>query len=557
MKTDITFKSLGVSVETLSVLEKKGFTNASEIQAKILPLVLQTEEKHDIIGISQTGSGKTGAFGIGILDKIKIGNKTPKVIILTPTRELAIQVTEELKSFTSKRLKIRTVYGGTPLQGQIREVKQGVDIVVGTPGRVLDLLSRKALILSQIEYFVLDEADEMLKMGFIEPIEEIMSKMPKEKQVFLFSATMPPKIKALSKKYMKNQIIIEVKKKFESKANITQLFYPATRFQKMDILSNIIDSSDFFYGVVFCMTKKDVEEVTQNLKNNGYSANCIHGDIQQSKREKVLKSFKDQKITILVATDVAARGIDVQDLTHVINYTLPKENENYVHRIGRTGRAGKKGTAISFVAPRQQFVLRELERLTKGTIEKYIMPNQHEIAEKKIQNQKDEFKKIITEFKSSKANEDLKNELLNEFDTDLIINALISKISKKATTKKYENFDDNESYQNNNGKRNDRRDRRGGNDRDRNSKGKFDKKIGGKSIRLFIAKGTNQGITNRELFSLLEKKSRISIDGEDIKISDKFSFVTVPEEQANKIIQSFKGDGDRRPLVTKAEKSRR
>lgn len=363
MSEQITFDKLGLSKQVLDTITKKGFEVPSEIQARIIPLVL--EKKHDIIGVSKTGSGKTASFGLPLIDLIKQTGRNPKVIILAPTRELALQVTSEMNSFKGKsKLKMLTVYGGAAIRTQISELKQGIDIVVGTPGRVLDLIDRKALKLQEVEYFILDEADEMLKMGFIEDIETIFQTTPKNKKVLLFSATMPEKIKRLSKKYMQNQLIIEANEKVHAKLNIEQKYFVVKREEKFPMIKNIIENTKFFYGIIFCMTKSDVNELTQKIKRSGFSADCIHGDIPQSKRERILKGFRDQKITVLVATDVAARGIDVSNLTHVINHSLPKETEIYTHRIGRTGRAGKSGIAISLITPKQMFMLKEIEKLT-------------------------------------------------------------------------------------------------------------------------------------------------------------------------------------------------
>ena len=366
----ITFEKLHLRREILDSLNKKGYENPTEIQEKIIPVVL--ENRQDIIGVSKTGSGKTGAFGLPILNLLKQEGKEVKVLVLTPTRELALQVSKELNSFSPKRqTRILEVYGGTSINRQIFSLKKGgVDIVVGTPGRVLDLIKRKVLILSKITHFVLDEADEMLNMGFIDDIERIFKNTNEDKKVLLFSATMPQKIKNLSKKYMKNQTIIEIKHSEETKVNIKQEFYILRRQEKLPIISKIIENTKFFYGIIFCQTKRDVNDLTYDLRKKGYKADCIHGDISQAKRERILAQFRKQKINVLVATDVAARGIDINDLTHVINHSVSKEIENYVHRIGRVGRAGKSGIAISFFSSNQKYIIPELEKLANSKFEK-------------------------------------------------------------------------------------------------------------------------------------------------------------------------------------------
>lgn len=530
-----TFNDFNLSPDVVDSIKRKGFTIPSEIQLKVIPLVL--ENKHDIIGVSHTGSGKTASFGLPIVDKIDKGNKFPKAIILAPTRELALQVTSELISYSGKkRLNITTVYGGTSISTQISDLKKGVDIVVGTPGRILDLIERKVLKLNEIQYFVLDEADEMLRMGFVEDIELIFEQTPKEKRVLLFSATMPDRIKQLSKKYMKNQLIVEVDKKIEAnKADIHQSYFVLRISEKFDMLCKIIDSNDFFYGIVFCMTKMDVDDLTQKLRKAGYNADCIHGDINQSRREKILGKFRDLKINILVATDVAARGIDVNDLTHVINYSLPKETENYIHRIGRTGRAGKKGEAISFVTTKQEFMIREIEKLTKSKLEKGKLPNAEQIAEKKEINKKKEFKTIVEADKAGTyINEAI--ELIGEYGAEKVVAALMAKIKSRSENKEYSSSGSGS-----------------------NSRGNFEKnyeKSDGESklgrqetVRLFIAKGKENNFDKRELFNYLEKESGIRIDGESVKINGKFSFITVPKKQAEIILTHFKNKGGSRSLI--------
>ena len=369
MNTQNDFKELGLSPKILETIRKKGFKNPSEIQSRIIPLVF--EDKYDIIGISQTGSGKTGSFALPIIDRLNEKGNFIKVIILTPTRELAIQVKNEVGEFIGdKKLKTISVYGGDSIKKQIGLLRRGVDIIVGTPGRILDLIDRKCLKLENIKYFVLDEADEMLKMGFLEPIEKIFNKTPKDKRVLLFSATMPDKIKQLSKKYMKNQKIIEVKKDNKEIENIEQSYYILKPYEKLSILLKVLDNSKFFYGIIFCQRKVDVDNLTKKLKMKRKNVECIHGDIVQSKRERILKSFRKQKIDILIATDVASRGIDIKDLSHVINYSMPIEIDSYIHRIGRTARAGKKGKAISFITIKEHHLIKKIEKVTKSNIKK-------------------------------------------------------------------------------------------------------------------------------------------------------------------------------------------
>ncbi len=379
MNSEIPFHDLGLSPELLETIEKKGFEKASEIQAKAIPLIL--ENKRDLVGIAQTGTGKTAAFGLPMMDLISTDNTHVKTIILAPTRELALQVTKELDFFKgAKKLKTLTVYGGQPISYQIKDLKRGIDIVVGTPGRVLDLINRGVLHLDKIEFFVLDEADEMLKMGFIDDMELILQKTPKNKRTLLFSATMPPRIKSLLPKYMQDPVTVEVKRTEDSRANIEQIYHIVRLHSKFEVIKNIIELADNFHGIIFAQTKAAVDELTNKFHQEKMDVNCIHGDIQQSAREKILQSFRDRKINILVATDVAARGIDVKDLTHVINHSLPREMDSYTHRIGRTGRAGKTGIAISLIDPREEYKIRQIQKFTGSTITFKPLPNQHDVA---------------------------------------------------------------------------------------------------------------------------------------------------------------------------------
>ena len=384
MSTEIKFNTFKLDNDILEAISKKGFETPSEIQAKVIPLIL--EQKNDIIGIAQTGTGKTAAFGLPSISLLKPTTGTPQILILAPTRELALQVTEELKSFLGKKkAKIMTVYGGAPISTQVSELRRGADVVVGTPGRVVDMIKRGALDLSSLDHFILDEADEMLNMGFVDDLEFIFGSGNNKKKVYLFSATMPKKIRELAKKYMRETTEIRVERKEEAKRNIDQKAIIVKHSHKESALITLASILDPFYAIVFCKTKQDVEEVTQSLKQHKILASCIHGDIAQNKREKILQQFRDFKLDVLVATDVAARGIDIEHLTHVINYSIPQELETYVHRIGRVGRAGKTGTSITFVTPRETRVINELERITKTSITMDTLPTRDDIEAKKIE----------------------------------------------------------------------------------------------------------------------------------------------------------------------------
>ena len=418
------FRELGLSETMLESLRKKGFEEPTAIQAKTIPFLISSTK--DLIGKAQTGTGKTGAFGIPIIENIVSQSKKVQALILVPTRELAIQVTEELSSFAeNQKTQIIAVYGGQPIERQIARLQRGVDIVVGTPGRIIDHLDRKTLDISKIKFVVLDEADEMLNMGFIDDIEKILETSPKNRRTVLFSATMPQNIERLAKQYMNDYEIISVMSDQISRDNIQQIYFEVSQADKFEALFRIIDVEDSFYGMVFCRTKIDADEIAHKLANRGCRAEAIHGDLSQGQREKVLKKFRAKQITTLVATDVAARGIDIDNLTHVINYSLPQDPESYVHRIGRTGRAGKTGTAITLITPSEYRKLTSLQRIANTKITKQKVPNVAEV----IDSKKQRIKTAISEIVQSGEGKDLEaiaaEILLDNPDPKITLSALL------------------------------------------------------------------------------------------------------------------------------------
>ena len=444
MNRETPFNSLGLSPEILKTIEQKGFSFASEIQTKVIPVILTSE--HDIVGIAQTGTGKTAAFGLPLIERISPRGPSVQCIILTPTRELAIQVAKEIDSLRGKKaMQILPVYGGQDISLQMRALKRGVDIVVGTPGRVQDMIRRKALDLSHLQYFILDEADEMLKMGFIDEIEIILQETPQKKRVFLFSATIPPRIQNLAKKYMKNQVLLEAEAKESKRDNIQQVYYRIRRSDKLEVIKNIIEFTDDFHGIIFCQTKVIVNEISDALKKEKLDVDCIHGDINQSGRERILAKFKAKKINILIATDVAARGIDVNDLTHVINYSLPQEIESYVHRIGRTGRAGKNGIAVTFIDPREVYKIKRLEKETGNTIIEGELPSREKVAIKKQERLIHSLEEIITT-KDTSFYSHVSKELVKAFGDTAVIAALLFQINGSGKVEPRPERYDHEKY---------------------------------------------------------------------------------------------------------------
>lgn len=543
------FKELGLSDAMLASLTKKGFEEPTPIQAKTIPFLLQTNK--DLIGKAQTGTGKTAAFGIPLIEQIAHNSKKIQAIILAPTRELAIQVTEELSSFAEhKGLRIISVYGGQPIERQITQLKRGVDIVVGTPGRIIDHLERRTLDISAVAYVVLDEADEMLNMGFVEDIEAILQAAPKDKRVVLFSATMPAHIERLAKKYMGEYEVISVAATQNSRENIQQIYFEVAQSDKFEALYRIIDVEKEFYGMIFVRTKVDADDLSHKLANRGLSSEAIHGDLSQGQREKVLKKFRDKRINILVATDVAARGIDVDDLTHVINYSLPQDPESYVHRIGRTGRAGKSGIAITLITPSEYRKLISLQRVVNAKINKKTIPAVSEVIDTKKQRIKSSLNEIISGGDFADL-ETIAKEILEENpDATTTLAALLKMAFKDQFNEKNYNEIGDPSFRKGRDSFDD--ERTGGNRFGSQGRDYVDRKG---TARLFIAKGRADDMDPRKLVDFIQAQSGVNQSHiDDIKIMDNFSFFAAPFEDAEKIIQAFQNkSGGGRSLVSRAK----
>ncbi len=390
--TITSFSQLALHKALLKSLDEIGYETPSPIQSLTIPLLLDGK---DLVGQAQTGTGKTAAFALPILSNLDIKQKDPQVLVLTPTRELAIQVAEAFKKYAAhlKHFHVLPIYGGQDYRGQIRALQRGVHVSVGTPGRVMDHMRRGTLKLNNLKTLVLDEADEMLRMGFIDDVEWVLEQIPEEKQIALFSATMPQQIRRIAKKYLRDPEEITVKVKTTTADTIRQRFWPVSGVHKLDALTRILEAEVFDGMLVFVRTKTATVEVADKLSARGYTATALNGDIAQNSRERIIRQLKDGKIDILVATDVAARGLDVDRISHVINYDIPYDTEAYVHRIGRTGRAGRKGDAILFVAPREKRLLGAIEKATNQKIDMMELPSTEVINDKRIAN----FKQRITD----------------------------------------------------------------------------------------------------------------------------------------------------------------
>lgn len=425
------FQELGISPATLKAVLRMGFEEATPIQAETIPLSL---ENKDLIGQAQTGTGKTAAFGIPLVEKIDMSVDAVQGIIIAPTRELAIQVSEELyKIGAGKRVRVLPIYGGQDIGRQIRSLKKAPHIIVGTPGRVLDHINRRTLRLDQVHTAILDEADEMLNMGFIEDIEAILAQIPTERQTLLFSATMPAPIQRMAERFMKDPQIVRVKAKEMTVPSIEQYYLEVQEKNKFDVLTRLLDIQSPELAIVFGRTKRRVDELSEALTLRGYTAEGIHGDLSQAKRMSVLRKFKEGSIDVLVATDVAARGLDISGVTHVYNFDIPQDPESYVHRIGRTGRAGKTGVAMTFITPREKSYLAVVERTTRRKMDKMKAPTLDEALEGQ---QKAVVEKILQTIESNNLHyyKAAAQELLEDNDASTVVAAVLKMLTKEPDT---------------------------------------------------------------------------------------------------------------------------
>ena len=392
-----TFEELGVSPEIRRAIEEMGYENPMPVQEEVIPYLLG--ENNDVVALAQTGTGKTAAFGLPLLQQIDVKNRIPQSLILCPTRELCLQIAGDLNDYSKyiDGLKVLPVYGGSSIDSQIRSLKRGVHIIVATPGRLLDLMERKTVSLSTIRNVVMDEADEMLNMGFTDSINAILADVPQERNTLLFSATMSPEIARISKNYLRNAKEITIGRKNESTSNVKHVAYTVHAKDKYEALKRIVDYYPQIYGIIFCRTRKETQEIADKLMQEGYNADSLHGELSQAQRDAVMQKFRVKNLQLLVATDVAARGLDVDNLTHVINYSIPQSTEAYVHRIGRTGRAGKRGIAITFVTPGEMRQLGRIRREIRAEIRKGSMPTVEQVLESKKQRFAAQARRMIDE----------------------------------------------------------------------------------------------------------------------------------------------------------------
>ena len=508
MNTEITFESLGISENTLKALTDMGFERPSSVQSAVIPVLLQGE---DVTAQAQTGTGKTAAFGVPIAEMLDTNVKSVQAIILTPTRELAIQVAGEINKICKyKKLRELPIYGGASIDHQMRALKAGVHVVIGTPGRILDHIRRKTLKLAEVKMVVLDEADEMLDMGFIDDIATILAETSTDRQTMLFSATMPEEIKRLAKKYMNNPKHVAITPQQMTVKLIDQYYFEIKEKDRFDSLCRILDVEDAGPAIIFCRTKKNVDEVVEGMQVLGYSVEGLHGDISQNMRINVLDKFKSGVVDFLVATDVAARGLDIDSVTHVVNYNIPEDPESYVHRIGRTGRAGREGNAFTLVTAREFRTLKLIEQFTKSKIKRKEVPTIKDVIEQKTERTKAKLIETIQEGKIS-AYRELVLELAEEFDMADIAAAALKQIMDIEQGKVTEIDEEKEVT--------------GGT---------------GATVRLFINIGRKDKVRPTDIVGAIAGGSGLpgSIIG-IIDIYDTYSFVEVDREHADDVIKAM------------------
>lgn len=550
------FEELNLDDRILRAVADMGFEETSPIQGQAIPVAL---EGKDLIGQAQTGTGKTAAFGIPLLEKIDPKVKKLQAVVLCPTRELAIQVAEEIRRLAKYMhgIKVLPVYGGQEIVKQIRSLKDGTQVIIGTPGRVMDHMRRKTIRTEEVHTVVLDEADEMLNMGFLEDMETILGQLPETRQTMMFSATMSPAILEIARKFQNNPETVKVVKKDLTVPKVTQYYYEVKQKNKVEVLSRLLDLYAPKLSVVFCNTKKGVEEVVEALQGRGYFAEGLHGDLKQIQRDRVMNSFRNGKADILVATDVAARGIDVDDVEAVFNYDVPQDDEYYVHRIGRTGRAGREGKAFSLVVGKEVYKMRDIQRYCKTRIIPQAIPSLNDITSIKVDKVLDQVRETIENQDLDEMIDVIEMKLIEEDYTAMDLAAALLRIvvgdeneDIAESSRPARSLDELDFY-GVRGSGRDRGGRRGRNDGSGRSRGRRERaseKVydyitgeGNAMARLFLNIGKSQGVTPGDILGAVAGESRIpgravgSID-----MYDGYTFVEVPDEYADTVIKSMK-----------------
>ena len=516
-----TFEELGVAAPILKAIQEMGYESPMPVQEEVIPFLLG--EDNDVIALAQTGTGKTAAYGLPILQKIDVDACYPQALVLCPTRELCLQIADDLNDYSKyiDHLRVQPVYGGSSIESQIKALKRGVHVVVATPGRLIDLMNRKTVNLSAVKNVILDEADEMLNMGFTDSINEILAAIPETRNMLLFSATMPKEIAVITKKYMRDPKEIVIGNKNEGNKNIRDIYYMVRAQDKYLALKRIADFYPNIYGIIFCRTRKETQEIADKLIQDGYNADSLHGELSQAQRDYVMQKFRIKNLQLLVATDVAARGLDVDDLTHVINYGLPDEIESYTHRRGRTGRAGKTGISISICHIREKGKIKQIERVINKQFEKGVMPSGEQICEKQLFNLVDQIEKV-------KVNEDEIAALmpsiyrkLEWLDKEDIIKRMVS-LEFNRMIDYYKEADDIAEV-----------------DEKRPKRVKGEAEAG--YVRLFLNFGKTDELNVPQLIELVNRCVPGHVQIGRIDLHDNFSFFEVVEEEAQHVMERMNG----------------
>ena len=544
----MTFEELGLKSEVLKSLKELGFEAPTPIQQEAIPHLLG--ENSDFVGLAQTGTGKTAAFGLPLVSKVKENVKIPQGLVICPTRELCLQIAKDLQSYSNHlKISVQSVYGGTDIRKQMTDIKRGVTIIVATPGRLVDLINRKAVNLSEVEYVVLDEADEMLNMGFKEDIDAILSQTPDWKNVWLFSATMPKEVAQISKNYMENPLEVSIGHKNQSNENIEHIYFVVKERDRYAALKRLIDFNPNIYGLVFCRTRRETALVAEKLGKEGYSAEPLHGDLSQAQRDSVMNRFREKNLQILVATDVAARGIDVDNISHVINYNLPDEIENYTHRSGRTARAGKKGESLVLINTGEGYKIRQIEGKIRTTFIKGEIPEPKEICEAQLlklvskviatEVKEDDIAEflppVMAEFENLSKEEVVKRFISAEFNRFLDYYERAGDLNAKAGRDRDAGRDGDRGNRRDRGDRNDRGDR--GERRER-----APRKEDANKTRFFVNLGQRDGLNPGGLLRVVCDSTGLqSSNVGKIDILASYSFFEADNDLADKIIKEVNG----------------
>ncbi|MBT4776187.1 MAG: DEAD/DEAH box helicase [Crocinitomicaceae bacterium] len=527
----MTFSELGLSSEVLQALSELGFESPTPIQEKAIPNLL--DEGADLVGLAQTGTGKTAAFGIPMIERVDLDVRSVQGLVICPTRELCMQITEDIRKYAKyKNLRITAIYGGASIDRQAKDIKKGTHIVVATPGRLIDMIGRRLVKIKDVNTVVLDEADEMLNMGFKEDIDKILENTPIERNTWLFSATMPKEVARIAKNYMNQPLEISVGNKNESAANVTHAYYIVNERDRYYALKRLLDYNPDIFGLVFCRTRRETQQVASNLIRDGYNAEALHGELSQQQRDSVMGKFRERVTQILVATDVAARGIDVSDITHVINYNLPDEVENYTHRSGRTARAGKYGESLVLINTRESGKINRIEKIIGKKFEKRNIPEGEDICEKQLMKLVDEVVATEINKKAMSKYEDIIYEKLGGMEIEDLVHKFLS-MEFNRFLDYYKNSKDLNAKA---GKASERGARKG------------ERNIKGDTQRFFINKGRMDNINPGALVRAICDHAKIS-SGQigEIDIMREFSFFEIEKDSAASVLSKMNGaeiDGD-------------